>query len=179
MTKLRGSLLVCSLLLAAVALAAGEANTLVSADGGKFELPWSAEWEQATLAEVGATGVAFQVEGDPHAMRVLVAPGPSGDARAQSEEALRAVIGKMIESVAAQAVESALEPRPLTGGKQKGFFVHATDKAPKPEEYQYVDFIVVAAGDAPLIVTVLSNDPGAKHVAQVRAAMADIVYHAP
>ena len=89
------------------------------------------------------------------------------------------IIGKMIESVAPQAVESSLEPQPLKGGKQTGFHVHATDKAPKPDEYKYVDFVVVAAGDAPLVVTVLSNDSPAGDVAQVRAAMADIVYHAP
>jgi hypothetical protein len=179
MTKLRGSLLACCLLLATAALAAGEANTLVSVDGGKYELSWSAEWEQAALDEVGATGIAFQPKGDPHSMRVLISPGPGGDARAQSDEALRAFIGKMIESVAPQAVERKLEPQPLTGGRQKGYFVHATDKAPKPDEYKYVDFVVVAAGDAPLIVTILSNDSGVQQVAQVRAAMADIVYHAP
>lgn len=176
MLKLCGSLLLCTLL---TTVAVAGTNTLVSPDGGKYELPWSAKWEQVTLAEVGANGVAFQARGDAQAMRVLIAPGPVGDARAQSADALRAIMGKMIESVAPQAVESSLEPQPLKGGKQAGFAVHATDKAPKPDEYKYVDFIVVAAGDAPLVVTVLSNDAGAADVAQVRAAMADIVYHAP
>jgi hypothetical protein len=178
MLKLCGSLLLCTLL-TSTAWSAGGQHTLVSADGGKFELPWSAKWEQVNLAEAGANGVAFQAKGDPLAMQVSITPGPIGDARAQSEDALRLIIGKVIESIAPQAVENPLEPQPLKGGKQAGFQVHATDKAPKPGEYKYVDAIVVAAGDAPLVVTVLSNDSGAADVAQVRAAMADIVYHAP
>jgi hypothetical protein len=179
MSSLRGSLLIGAILVASAALGADEHRALVSRDGGRFELAWSKNWTQLKDGEVTGSGVAFEVQGNPQAMRVLLTPGPVREPDALSEAGLRFFIGKMIESLAPQAVESPLEAQPLTGGRQPGFFVHATDKAPKPGEYKYVNAIVVAAGDAPVIVTVLFNDAGAKDAALVRAAMANLSYKSP
>jgi hypothetical protein len=173
---MRGSLFAGLLILAASVAAADGAHTLLSKSGGRFQLPWSGNWSEVAGTDVPPIAVAFETKGDPLAMRVtLVAVPTQKDPRAVSEEGLRYFIGKAIEDLQPQAVEPNLEAQPLAG-PNKGYFVRATDKAPKPGEYRYVESVVVAAGEAPVFATILFNDAGATDAVKVRESLGHLVF---
>lgn len=173
---MRSSLLAGLLFLAVSAVGAEANHTLLSKSGGRFQLPWSDTWVEYSGAEVSPISVAFDKRGDPLAMRVLLSAVPTNkDPRAISEEGLRFFIGKSIEKLQPQAVEAKLEAQPL-GGPRPGFFVRATDKAPKPGEYKYVESVVVAAGEVPVLATILFNDSGEKDATKARESLAHLEY---
>jgi hypothetical protein len=176
---MRGSLFAGLLILAASVSGADGNQTLLSKSGGKFQLPWSGNWSEVTGADVPPIAVAFETKGDPLAMRVsLVAVPTQNDPRAVSEEGLRYFIGKAIEDLQPQAVEHKLEAQPLAGPR-KGFFVRATDKAPKPGEYKYVESVIVAVGEVPVFATILFNDAGAADATKARESLGRLDYTGP
>lgn len=74
----------------------------------------------------------------------------------------------MIESergrMAAGAKETRIEIKNIEGENSKGFYYSATDKSPKPGEYEYLTRAVVAVGNLLLSTTLLSHPENPKDV---------------
>ena len=74
----------------------------------------------------------------------------------------------MIESertrMAAGAKEARIEIKNIEGKNSKGFYYSATDRSPKPGEYEYLTRAVVAVGNLLLSTTLLSHPENPKDV---------------
>ena len=158
----------------AAAVAAEPAKTLVSLSGVEIELPWSKHWTQSQLPGHDPATVTFVTTSDASAMQALISPTRHVAESELTEEKLLAVLSRMTAPIAAGAVEKDLTPKALPGGVNKGWYVTATDKAPKPGEYLYVTLVLVVAGDIPVIATILFNEAGKKDEEQVRTALGDL-----
>jgi hypothetical protein len=57
-----------------------------------------------------------------------------------------------------QSVEKSIAVKALDGSSNHGYYFHATDRAPKPGEFKYMDQGVVQVGGVNLAFTILTND---------------------
>ncbi len=168
-----------TVIVAAALAAEPGSHTLVSASGVKVELPWSKNWVQRQDPEYKPETVGFGVEGDLQAMHVMISAGGPVPAGAMTPEKMLDVMNGTIEELAPQAVEQDLAPVELKGGRNPAFFVTATDKAPKPDEYKYISQILVSAGDAFVLATILYNESATEDAQRARDALADVTVTLP
>jgi hypothetical protein len=168
-----------TMLVAAAFASDGETRTLLSASGMKIELPWSKRWAQRQDPQYQPQTVGFGIDGDPQAMHVMISAGAPVAADGMTDARMRDVMQGTIDVLAPQAVEQDLAPLRLEGGRHRGFYVTATDKAPKPDEYKYISQVLVAAGDAFVLATILYNDSASEDARQVRDALGNITVTLP
>jgi hypothetical protein len=91
-------------------------------------------------------------------------------------EALREAIRDAALRIRPQAVEESIEIRRLQGGSGIGFYFAATDRAPQPEEFRYMNQGALQAGELTLWFTILTND-GQDTVAVEALAMLQAAVH--
>jgi hypothetical protein len=72
--------------------------------------------------------------------------------------ALRDAIRDAAERIKPQAVESYLEVRQLNGANGIGYYFAATDRAPRADEFKYMNQGALQVGDLTLWFTILTND---------------------
>jgi hypothetical protein len=166
-------------LFVAAVFAAEPTMTLVAANGGSIELPWAKQWAQSKDAAYDPETVAFVLQSDPSAMHAMISPGRRVSAAELTEERLLELMARMTSNIAGQAVEKDLAAQPLAGGANRGWFVTATDKAPKPGEYQYITLVLAVADDIPVISTILFNDAGKADAGKARAAISNLKVNLP
>lgn len=161
----------------------------VADDGGlrRFELPnldtlelaLPAGWQDETDVPPGGTpltirmypaaGVPFEVFVTPES------PEPTaGDVR--DAEVLREAVRDAAARIQPQAVEESIEIRRLQGGNGIGFYFAATDRAPQPEEFRYMNQGALQTGELTLWFTILTND-GQEAVVTDALAMLQTAVH--
>ena len=75
-----------------------------------------------------------------------------------SEKRLRELETKAAERIKHQAVEKTIPLKEIRGTEGKGFYYFATDRAPKPGEYKYLNQGKLLVGELIVIFTILTND---------------------
>lgn len=165
--------------LAMAADAAGPAapalrQTLVAKNGVRVDLPWSKNWEVRTQADIPDNTVSFTSKTDPSGFAVLVTPVPEQKGELATDKGMREITNRTIAALASQSVENPLVAQPLVGGSLRGYYVHATDKAPKPGEFKYLETVILGFEDVPVMATILFSDSGEQDAAQARAALANL-----
>ena len=80
---------------------------------------------------------------------------------ALTRDEMRAVVERSAKGAKAWAAESELPIRELQGRAVSGFYISATERAPKPGTHKYVTTGVLRAGDLSVPFTITSNERGA------------------
>lgn len=92
-------------------------------------------------------------------MQLLLTPIPLESAFMADAE-VREMVERGSAGVRSQAVETAFPLTPLKGDQARGYYFHATDRAPGPGEYKYLYQGAVMVGASVVTFTVLYNDNG-------------------
>lgn len=129
---------------------------------GAFEMAVPNSWKDTvrqapngmppTISFKPIGGVQFEVLVTP------IWPQPS-DGKAATLAELKANVRDAAASIAAQAIEKAIEVRDLKGGSSIiGYYYTATDRAPKPGEYKLLTQGMLGVRDLRVSFTILTND---------------------
>ena len=115
-------------------------------------------------------------EGAP--FEIYVTPDwPQGvDESIPDAETLRESVRGAAERMRDQAVEQILEIRRLQGASGVGFYYVATDRAPLPEEFKYMNQGMLQVGGLTVLFTILTND-GQDTVVEEAFAMLKTAVH--
>jgi hypothetical protein len=91
---------------------------------------------------------------------VLITPlsGTAVGAAMSDDNRLRAIVTSAARNALAQSVEMTIPVHDLTGPSVHGFYLFATDRAPKPGEWKYLTQGMVNINGAPFAFTILTND---------------------
>jgi hypothetical protein len=100
-------------------------------------------------------------------VKVLITPlwSPTGDASFNSPDAIREGIARAAELSRKTAVEPELPLHELAARMGRGYYFWATDRAPKPGEYEYLANGAVPAGPLLVSFTILSHAAPPKGIA--------------
>jgi hypothetical protein len=101
---------------------------------------------------------------------VLITPlaGTPVAAAMTDENKLRSIVASVAKNALSQSVEMTIPVQNLTGPHVHGFYIFATDRAPKPGEWKYLTQGMINIDGAPFAFTILTND---SQEAVVKAAM--------
>lgn len=91
-------------------------------------------------------------------------------------EALREVVRDAAERIRPQAVEETIEVRRLQGRSGVGFYFAASDRAPQPEEFRYMNQGALQVGELTLWFTILTNDGQDAVIAEAIAMLQSAVH---
>ena len=122
-------------------------------------IPWSATWQERTAtAPVDPRTAAFGTS-DKLKLEVLLTAGPPG-AGEPSDQAMESMVADMVGELSKQSVEKELPVQRISTSSAHGYYVCATDRAPKPDEYKYVCQGMLSSGGAAFMFMVLYNENG-------------------
>jgi hypothetical protein len=154
----------------AAAAPAAKASKTLSVGKALVALEWSPSWQlDPDTASVPPESVAFNTA-DATKLRVLLSTGPMRD-EISTDEGIREIASDMATKLESQSVEKKIEVQRVAGEHARGYYVCATDRAPKPGEYKYMCQGLVSVDGTPIVFTVLYNDPGKAEADKVIAAM--------
>jgi len=145
---------------------------LTTVNGVRIEFTWSAGWIVATDYPGNPDTVAFRSTA-PGALMVIITAAPRVP-KAEIDKAMQFYLQQMLDEVKDHTVEKTLEPQTIGSGPRHGVHVSATDKAPKPGEYRFVDMVVVMDGDNPVVAKILSNEAGRADAKLALAALSEV-----
>ena len=91
--------------------------------------------------------------------QTLLTPIPL-ESGSMSDAEVRQMVEGGVAHVRSQAVESAFPLSSLSGNQARGYYFHATDRAPAAGEYKYLYQGAVVVGRLVVTFTVLFNDDG-------------------
>jgi hypothetical protein len=118
----------------------------------------------------------------PHqgpSFNVIISPlsgTPMGAAMAD-ENKMRSIVALIGKNVLSQSVEMSIPVQNLTGPHVHGFYIFATDRAPKPNEWKYLTQGMINIDGAPFAFSILTND-GQEAVAKTAMDLIrDASYH--
>lgn len=80
------------------------------------------------------------------------------EAPAPSDRSLRQQVQQAADAAQESAVEKKLVVKELTGVAGRGYYFSATDRAPKPGEYKYLNQGILRVDDLMVTFTILTND---------------------
>ena len=91
---------------------------------------------------------------------VLITPlsGTAMGAAMTDDNKLRAIVTSAARNALAKSVEMTIPVHDLTGPQVHGFYIFATDRAPKPGEWKYLTQGMINIDGAPFAFTILTND---------------------
>jgi hypothetical protein len=89
---------------------------------------------------------------------------------------LRETVLAAAERIRGQTVEQTLEIRRLQGANGVGFYFFATDRAPQPEEFRFMNQGALQVGDLTVMFTILTNDGQETVVEEAFAMLSSAVY---
>ena len=129
-------------------------------DHGPFVIHVPADWRQElrqppnrlppTITFAPGSGQPFQV--------LLTTIWPASKERAPlSRDRLRAVVERSAQSARAQSIERDLSLVEFQGRSGPGFYFSATDRAPKPGEFDSLTHGIVRVGELSVTFTILTN----------------------
>jgi len=155
--------------LAAAAPPANSTKTL-AVGSASVVLDWAPGWEVETNAEgLPPSSTAFRGAG-PMTMQALLTTGPMKD-EISTDEGINKLVGDMATRLEGQSVEKKIEVQRIAGAAAHGYYVCATDRAPKAGEYKYMCQGVLKVSETPFVFTLLYNDSGKGDADKVIAAM--------
>jgi hypothetical protein len=147
-----------------------KASKTLSVGKASVALEWSPTWQlDPDTASLPPESVAFNTA-DATKLRVLLSTGPMRDEIA-TDEGIRKIAGDMATKLESQSVEKKIEVQRVAGEHARGYYVCATDRAPKAGEYKYMCQGLVSVDGTPIVFTVLYNDAGKAEADKVIAAM--------
>jgi hypothetical protein len=91
---------------------------------------------------------------------VLITPlsGTAVGGAMSDENKLRVIVTSAARNALSQSVEMTIPVQNLTGPHVHGFYIFATDRAPKPGEWKYLTQGMINIDGAPFAFTILTND---------------------
>jgi hypothetical protein len=128
---------------------------------GTFEMKVPASWAESvqqppnglppTILFTAQSGSPFQI---------LVSPiyPPRADAKFASADDVKELVKNAAEEASPQSVERVLEVKSIGSGAKSGFYFTATDRAPKPGEFKYLNQGMIGVGGLRVAFTILTND---------------------
>jgi hypothetical protein len=126
-----------------------------------LELALPAGWQDESDLPPGGVPLTirfYAAEGTPFEVFVTPESPERTAAGVRDSAALREAVRDAAERMRPQAVEEPIEIRRLQGGSGIGFYFSATDRAPQPEEFRYMNQGALQAGELTLWFTILTND---------------------
>jgi hypothetical protein len=95
----------------------------------------------------------------------------------RDSESLREAVRDAAQRIQPQAFEESIEIRRLQGGNGIGFYFAATDRAPQPEEFRFMNQGALQTGELTLWFTILTNDGQEAVVADALAMLQAAIHH--
>jgi hypothetical protein len=91
---------------------------------------------------------------------VLISPlsGTAVGTAMSDETRLHSIVASVARNALSQSVEMTIPVQNLTGPHVHGFYIFATDRAPKPGEWKYLTQGMINIDGAPFAFTILTND---------------------
>jgi hypothetical protein len=131
------------------------------ADHGVLEFSAPKSWKMAIRPpqkDVPATIVLSPDAGNAFLLMITPMWSPTGDKSFNTQDKMKQLMEAERKHLAPSAEEPTLMVDSFGGPQAKGFYLFATDKAPRPGEFKYLIRSCVAVGDLMLSVTFLSNE---------------------
>ena len=100
----------------------------------------------------------------------------SPDGTAPDSETLRQTVLAAAERIRGQTVEQSVEIRRLQGSSGVGFYFVATDQAPQPQEFRFMNQGALQVGDLTVMFTILTNEGQEAVVEEAFAMLRSAVY---
>ncbi|MEO8062280.1 MAG: hypothetical protein ABI821_05995 [Pseudomonadota bacterium] len=100
-------------------------------------LGWSPSWQLETSPPKGMPGTVEFHAPDRTQMVTMLTP-IGGTPGLTADDAMKALVTKSSKQFESQAVEKDIKIQRISNGEAHGYFVCLTDKAPKPDEYQFL-----------------------------------------
>jgi len=100
------------------------------------------------------------------------------DGTAPDVETLRGTVLAAAERSRGQTVEETPEIRRLQGASGVGFYFLATDRAPQPDEFQFMNQGALQVGDLTILFTILTNEGQEAVVEEAFAMLRSATYGA-
>jgi hypothetical protein len=153
------------------AAAAPEVSTkTLDVGGSSVVVDWASGWEvDSANAGLPASSAAFHAS-DATKMRTLLTTGPVKD-EISTDEGIKKIVSEMAAQLESQSVEKKVEVQRIAAKTANGYYVCATDRAPKPGEYKYLCQGLIRLGETPFVFTILYSDSGKSEADKVIAAM--------
>ena len=138
---------------------------------GTFQVRVPEAWEDSVAQPAGGlppTITFGQKAGAP--FKILVTPlwSAKPDPKTPTAAEIKMKVRRTADEAAKQAVEKTIEVKLLKGPANIGYYFAATDRAPKPGEFKFLNQGIVAVEDLLVAFTILTNDD---QDAVVRAAL--------
>lgn len=127
---------------------------------GTFQVRMPDSWKDSVAqpdGELPPTILFAPKEGAP--FKILVTPlwSPQSDAKTPTADELKAKVQEGADEIAPQAVEKTIEVKRLKGSNI-GYYFAATDRAPKPGEFKFLNQGILTVKDLLVTFTILTND---------------------
>jgi hypothetical protein len=151
------------------AVAAAPELKVLGVGAHSISLAWDSAWQISPPGAVPPGAAEFHAA-NPHDMTVMITADARPSANADVDGYLRSVIGKAVKNFQ-QSSDEKLEARAFSQGGTRGYSVCATDRAPKPEEYEYVCQGIATNGEVAVVFTVLYNEAGKQSAEKATAAL--------
>ena len=128
---------------------------------GTFQLKVPESWKDS-VAQPGSglpPTITFTPKGRAP-FKILVTPVWSArpDPKTPTADELKVKVQQSADKIAQQAVEKTIEAKLLKGPTNIGYYFAATDRAPKPGEFKFLNQGMVAVDDLLVAFTILTND---------------------
>lgn len=132
--------------------------------------------DEVRTTAIGAPPTIVISAADKHRCQALITPvwRFNTEVMIPDQAGIQKFVSGAASNALSEAVETTLPLTAMTGIGGAGYYFHATDKAPKPDEYKYMTQGMVRTGDIAIAFTVLSNDGGEPDL----ASMLRLIAHA-
>ena len=128
---------------------------------GTFQVKAPESWKDS-VAQPGS-GLPPTITFEPKAgapFKILVTPLwlAQPDLKMPTADEIKVKLQQGADEVAQQAVEKTIEVKVLKGSTNIGYYFAATDRAPKPGEFKFLNQGIVVVEDLLVSFTILTND---------------------
>jgi hypothetical protein len=127
---------------------------------GTFQLKVPEAWKDSVAQPEG--GLPPTIMFAPKAgapFKILVTPlWAAKPVKTPTADELKAQVQRSADGIAPRAVEKAIEVKPLEGSANIGYYFAATDRAPKPGEFKFLNQGTVTVENLQVVFTILTND---------------------
>jgi hypothetical protein len=169
--RMQKSLVVALLVATSLAAQQPQKATFAVPGQGTLRLTLPAGWTDREREPM-----TYEIRDAKNQLLLLITPlwSPKNDPHVNSAEEIREGITHAADEIQPTAVEKQLVVREIATSSGKGYYFTATDRAPKPGEYEYLANGAVAAGRLLVSFTVLSHSRDVERaLAVVRSATTD------
>jgi hypothetical protein len=153
-------LMLCLVSVLPVAAGQTSARQYTLPDGSIFQLKVPVSWQQEftqELSELPPTITLRPKTGEDFAVLVTPLPPAGENSPPPNTEAIREHVQRVLDKARPQAGEQVITIRELRGTAGAGYYFSATDRAPKPGEYQFMTQGIFPVGNLIVAFTVLTN----------------------